>query len=111
MYIEKTQDQYPIGETFEKKAVSDIWRMRVGRYKVSNFDSEIDTNIYHDWHIMYEDGILFFKSKNKLVIEPINDHEAIILCLGRNCRETVHFEIRDDLEILEYAGLDYKKVN
>ena len=28
---------------------------------------------------MYEDDILFFRSKTKLVIEPIDDHEAIIL--------------------------------
>ena len=111
MYIEKTQDQYPIGETFVKKPVSDIWRKRVGSYKVSNFDPEIDTNNYHDWQIMYEDDILFFKSKSKLVIEPINDHEAIIVCLGRNCRETVHFKTRDGQEILEYAGLAYKKIN
>jgi hypothetical protein len=111
MYIEKTQDQYPIGVAFRKKPVSDIWRKRAGRYKVSNFDSEIDTNNYHDWQITYEDGILFFKFKNKLVIEPINDREAIILCLGRNCNETVHFKIREGQEILEYAGLEYIKAN
>ena len=100
-----------IGESFAKKPVSDIWRNRVGSYKVSNFDPEIDTNIYNDWQIMYEDDILFFESKSKLVIEPINDYEAIIVCLGRNCRETVYFKTRGGRELLEYAGLAYAKVN
>ena len=44
------------------------------------------------------------------MIEPINDQEAIILCMGRNCHETVHFKIKDGQEILAYAGLEYKKV-
>jgi CubicO group peptidase (beta-lactamase class C family) len=111
MYIEKTEDQYPIGMAFVKKPVSDIWRKRVGSYKVVNFEPEIDTNIYQNWQIIYEDDILFFRSKTKLVIEPINDHEAIILCLGRNCRETVHFKTRDGQELLEYAGLEYIKAD
>lgn len=109
MYIEKTEDQYPIGETFDKKPISDIWLKRVGNYKVTNYDPSIDTNIYHDWQIVFEDDILFFKSKNKLVIEPINDHEAIILCLGSKCHETIHFKTKDGHELLEYAGLKYKK--
>ena len=109
MYIEKAEDQYPIGETFEKKPVSDIWLKRTGNYKLINLDPSIDTNSYQDWQLMFEDDILFFKSKTKLVIEPINDHEAIILCLGRNCHETIYFKTKDGQEILEYAGLKYKK--
>jgi CubicO group peptidase (beta-lactamase class C family) len=111
MYIERLGDQYPIGEAFENKPVPDIWRERAGTYEVTNFDPAIDTNIYPNWQIIYEDGILFFKSKKKLVIEPVNDQEAIIFCLGRNCHETVHFKIRDGQEILKYAGLEYKKVD
>jgi len=71
----------------------------------------IDINIYPDWQIMYEDDILFIKSKTKLVIDPINDQEAVILCLGRNCHETVYFKTRDVQELLEYAGLEYIKAN
>ena len=54
--------------------------------------------------------VLYFKTKKKLVIEPTNDQEDIILCLGRNCHKTVHFKTKDGQEILEYAGLEYKKV-
>ena len=65
--------------------------------------------IYHDGQIVYQDDILFLKTKTKLVIEPINDHEAIILCLGSKCHETIHFKTKDGHELLEYAGLKYKK--
>ena len=111
IYIEKLEDRYPIGEAFEKKPVPDIWQKRAGTYEVINFDPAIDTNIHPNSQILYEDGILFFKSKKKLVIEPVNDREAVILCLGRSCRETVHIRNRDGQEVLQYAGLDYKKVN
>ena len=109
MYIERLGDQYPIGEAFEKKPVPDIWRERTGTYEVTNFDPAIDTNIYPNGQIIYEDGILFFKFKKKLVIEPVNDREAIVLCLGRNCHETVHFMTKDGREVMQYAGLEYMK--
>ena len=109
MYIEKNEDQYPIGESFDKKPIPDTWLKRTGNYKVVNHDPLIDTNKYHDWQLTLEDDILFFKIKNKLVIEPINDHEAIILCLGRNCYETIHFKTKNGQEFIEYAGLKYKK--
>ena len=109
MSLEKTEDQYPIGIAFTKKPVPDIWRKRVGHYKVLNIDPSIDTENYKNWQIIYEDEILFFKTKAKLVIEPINDQEAIILCLGRNCHETVRFQAKDGQEVLEYAGLEYKR--
>jgi hypothetical protein len=101
MSLEKTEEQYPIGISFTKKSVPDIWRKRVGHYKVINIDPSIDTENYKNWQIIYEDGILYFKTKAKLVIEPINDQEAMILCLGRNCHETVHFQNKDGQEILE----------
>ena len=109
MYIEKNQDQYPIGESFDRIPIPDSWLKRTGNYKVANHDPSIDTNKYHDWQLTLEDDILFFENKNKLVIEPINDHEAIIRCLGRNCHETIHFKTKNGQEFVEYAGLKYKK--
>ena len=44
-----------------------------------------------------------------LVIEPLNDYEAINLCFGRGAHETITFMMVDGEEVVEYSGYCWKK--
>ena len=111
MSLEKTGDQYPFGVAFEKKPAAEVWKNRVGKYRLLNHHSEMDVQKYPDWRITFEDGILILKAKKAYILEPVTDNEAIILCLGRNCHETVRFSIAHGQDKIEYAGLEYGRIN
>jgi len=87
------------------------WKAYVGHYKVIN-NYEMKEFQIKDVEFVIEEGYPLVKTKyasgeiSTMILEPINDTEAIISGLGRSMRETIYFK-----DSIFYAqGLRFKKV-
>jgi CubicO group peptidase (beta-lactamase class C family) len=87
------------------------WKAYVGHYKVIN-NYEMKEFQIKDVEFVIEEGYPLVKTKyasgeiSTMILEPINDTEAIISGLGRSMRETIYFKD----SIFHVQGLKFKKV-
>jgi CubicO group peptidase (beta-lactamase class C family) len=107
-----------VGEEIDGKAkIPPRWMKRVGRYRMVSAGDEFQ--LFDDLlEIEVQDGILsgrltsdrFDIGTLNLILQPVNDGEALIRGLGRSGRETLFVRTVDGREALEYSGYVFRKV-
>lgn len=93
--------------------IPEAWRNRIGRYESEIPLAAVDLS---NGGIKEKSGFLiaFGRIDNKhnleVVIEPVNDKEAIVKGVGRGFNERVYVEEENGREILRYSGIGFVKL-
>lgn len=93
--------------------ISQAWKNRLGEYKLI---SEFPVADIQSGGLALKEGFLVafakLESGQKLeyVLQPVNDHEAIIAGIGRSLGETVTVRASEEGEEFAYAGLIFRRV-
>lgn len=98
--------------------INSFWANRVGAYKIINDDKD-NAGMIKDPEIKIENGFLVFEThgipvanlnlKQKLILETINDSEAIVAGLGRGKGDTISVKQKGGREVLYYSGYEMEK--
>ncbi len=98
--------------------INSFWANRVGSYKIINDDKD-NAGMIKDPEIKIENGFLVLETngipaanvnlKQKLILETINDSEAIVAGLGRGKGDTLSIKQKAGREVLYYSGYEMEK--
>lgn len=91
------------GEKIESKSISDIWKKRIGLYRIVNPNEISYFGNKTIFRLDIEDGYLMF---NKTILIPLNDIEAITP--GRREISTIRFFEGD--EVIDISGFQFIKI-
>ncbi|MBT3273277.1 MAG: beta-lactamase family protein [Spirochaetales bacterium] len=97
---------FPMGEEIFPEEISDIWRNRIGKYKL--IPESPDFPKTGDMTLKMNNGFLFFEEMG-LTLDPKNDNEVIILGFGRGARETITFANIAGKDTITYSGYTWVK--
>lgn len=107
---------FVIGEKIKPAPIPEHWQKQLGEYEIINLAQgegmipEKCALRERDGFLMLEYSIPAFDMNNlAFPIEPVSDHEAIILGLGRGMRETVRLVNVDGQERIAYSGYLLRK--
>jgi CubicO group peptidase (beta-lactamase class C family) len=107
--------QIVLGEKIPPQPVPEVWRGRVGRYRVTNPDEKFPLT---EPELKLREGQLCMSYKLprlspktiQVPLRPISDDEAIILGLGRTRGETLRAVTVDGEERLRYSGFEGRRL-
>jgi hypothetical protein len=100
------------GVKIQNYTIDDEWKKRVGDYALLNKGNDV----YYPEKISLEikEGLLYFKLRffnmnMKLILQTLNNNEAVNLGIGRYAMETIYVT-KDDKgeEVLHYSGYEFK---
>ncbi len=112
---QKGGEKILLGEKVPAAPVPEVWRKRVGTYRILNPDRGFPLT---ELQVKLRDGQLCMSYKLPLLspntiqvpLQPISDTEAIILGLGRMRGETLQAAIVDGEERLRYSGFEGRRL-
>lgn len=98
------------GEKIATPPLPDSWRDRVGNYRISNLDDDIE--LLKDIRLIIEDELMVLEFEtllsdgftNRLPLNPVSDTEAIIFGLGPSGGESIQVVETQNGEALHYSG-------
>lgn len=115
-------DGRPRGVIAEKASVlplPDPWKIHLGRYQSINSKGDMQLK---QARLVYQQGLLLIKlewivmpaadeDRLTLVLQTINDNEAVVHGLGRGKGDTLHFIELDGEQLLSYSGFLLRRVD
>lgn len=113
---QKDNHNYLIGIKAESKSISDVWKGRLGEYKILN-NLEPKSFKIKNLELKIEDdflvAVITVASGEKMIeiLQIANDNEVIIEGLGVGKRETIRAKVsKDGYVLLFYRGLEFRLV-
>ncbi len=102
------------GSPLVKKPIPSSWQEAVGKYVIIN-DNKALKEAYKSIRLVIKKDVITIMmhvlgSQNNVMLEPLNDHEAITQGFGRNARETVRLK-KDSNTVITFQGMHMKKID
>ena len=106
-----------LGERIESQRLSEIWRKRLGEYRIVERDSLLDMVKFGKVSLMHSDGLLYFHYNvpgwldlvADIPVRPVSDTELVIEGTGWLLGETIHVVQRNGKEHLRYSGYELRR--
>jgi len=110
LFIENNRDSSVAGIKIIKNEISQTWKNRIGKYYIMNDQS--DYKLINDLELYLNNGFLIIKGKDftgstiRMLINPVNENEAVVEGIGRSTGYTITF----DGNKMFFSGLKMKKI-
>lgn len=106
-----------LGERIEPRHLPDVWRKRLGEYRIVERDLLLDLVEFRKVTLTYTQGLLYFHYRVpgwidivvNIPVKPVSDTELVIEGTGWLLGETVHVIQREGKEYLRYSGYELRR--
>ncbi|MGA9363401.1 MAG: serine hydrolase domain-containing protein [Bacteroidota bacterium] len=114
LFLEEGDKQYQLGYRVDTKAVNDVWKNRLGRYKLYGYQSKgpetfSEAELYIVDNNLLQLRIFYALSGESIYNLRINSDNELIFCGAAPGGGTLRFSKDNQKDIMIYGGLTLKK--